>query len=353
MPTNLVGTDYRDPFGGYTNAQAAADAAFRESPTGQLLSTFGGQTFANSLGGRNPNPFFRGVNAATAYESRKQGKRIFAPAMGALSAQNALLTPTLDLAGRTAAGYGDIWRTEAGKAQAGYAEQNPELAALMHLLTADASSLVGGGNSPIADRDTVQAIRAAQAARGLGYSGGDALAEILGLDRAREGRRMQRGAYGSSIVGLGENYYQNALATLLKGGPVGGLAAPQVGTGTDDLLSVGINDTIGRRNMHQARVAGSQALIGSGIQAIGSIVGGFAAHCWVAEELYGRDDVRTRLARAWVASHDTPFTRSYRRHGRAWAAWLKAHPWAKPIVQPLWDAMWRAQLGTTNPEPGT
>jgi hypothetical protein len=276
MPTNLLGTP--DSFGGYTAAQAAADAAYRATPAGQMMARFsaygGGQGFGAAIGNRNPNPFSRGVNAKTAFESRKQAKRIFAPAFGALAAQNALLAPTLDLAGRTAAGYGDIWRTEAGKASAGYDEQNPELAALLHLLTADASSLVAGGNNPLEDRDTVQSIRAAQTARGLGLGGGDALAELLGLDRAREGRRMARGSYGAGILNTGENYYMNALQTLLKGGPVGGMQAPQVGTSGDDLLSVGINDTMSRRNMHQARVAGNQALIGSGIEAVGSILGG-------------------------------------------------------------------------------
>jgi hypothetical protein len=215
----------------------------------------------------------------------------------------------------------------------------------MHLLSADASSLVAGGNNPLEDRDTVQAIRAAQAARGLGYSGGDALAELLGLDRAREGRRMARGAYGADILGQGENYYAQALQTLLKGGPEGGMTAPDVGTGTSDLLSVNLNDIMQRRNMHAARVAGLNALGGAAISSIGSIAAGAAKACWVAEELYGADDPRTHLARAWVQTHDTPFTRAYIQHGRAWANWLRAQPWAKPMVQPLWDAMWRAQVG--------
>lgn len=68
-----------------------------------------------------------------------------------------------------------------------------------------------------------------------------------------------------------------------------------------------------------------------------------ATVCWVAEELYGIFDIRTLLARAWVATHDCFFTRTYRKHGKAWATFLHKHEWLKPIVAPIWDAMWQLQ----------
>jgi hypothetical protein len=81
------------------------------------------------------------------------------------------------------------------------------------------------------------------------------------------------------------------------------------------------------------------------MQALPAVLPAIASlFCWVAEELYGADDPKTHLARAWVGRHDNAFTRMYRKHGRAWAAFLKRHLWAKPIVQPIWDFMWISEL---------
>lgn len=63
------------------------------------------------------------------------------------------------------------------------------------------------------------------------------------------------------------------------------------------------------------------------------------AACWVADELYGVDSEAAQYARLYALSHDSPFLRLYKRKGKAWAAWLKSHPWAKPVVAPIWNAM--------------
>ena len=62
-----------------------------------------------------------------------------------------------------------------------------------------------------------------------------------------------------------------------------------------------------------------------------------SAPCWVAEELYGPLDRRTHLARLWVMRTDNHFTRAYRRYGKRWAAYLRKHPWQKPLWKLLWD----------------
>jgi len=84
----------------------------------------------------------------------------------------------------------------------------------------------------------------------------------------------------------------------------------------------------------------------SGVSSLVGIVGGLAALCWVADELFGVNDMRTWLARAWCYAHpDHPFVQRYRAEGREWAAWLRANPWAKPIVQPTWE--WMAEQALT------
>ena len=59
----------------------------------------------------------------------------------------------------------------------------------------DARDLMGRGTNPDDDRRDTQNIRAGQASRGLGYGMSDVLGELLGLDRNRDGRRMDRGRY--------------------------------------------------------------------------------------------------------------------------------------------------------------
>lgn len=80
--------------------------------------------------------------------------------------------------------------------------------------------------------------------------------------------------------------------------------------------------------------------------AAGSAIGAAAA-CHVAEVLYGEDDRRTHLARAYVASHESAFLRAYRQHSQAWAVWLRAHPVALKFFKPIWDAMVMEQLAVT------
>lgn len=78
------------------------------------------------------------------------------------------------------------------------------------------------------------------------------------------------------------------------------------------------------------------------MQAIGTAVGtagGLAIACWVAEELFGTNHIKTHLARLYASTTDTWFTRLYRKYGKSWAKWLSNHKWAKPIVKPIWEYM--------------
>ena len=90
---------------------------------------------------------------------------------------------------------------------------------------------------------------------------------------------------------------------------------------------------------HAAQMTG--AIMGGA----GQVAGGAGAlidaagACWVAEELYGVDHPKTHLARFWVMTHDNWFTRLYSKRGQSWAQRLENHPWAKPVVQPIWDVM--------------
>ncbi len=76
----------------------------------------------------------------------------------------------------------------------------------------------------------------------------------------------------------------------------------------------------------------------------GATMGGQMGPCWVAEELYGRDHLKTRLARSWCVAHPRSlFVKAYTKWGRAWARCIRRHAWLKPLVRWRWDMMWRAQ----------
>lgn len=62
--------------------------------------------------------------------------------------------------------------------------------------------------------------------------------------------------------------------------------------------------------------------------------------CWVAEELYGKNDIRTHYARLYAMVHDNFFTRLYRKYGIAWASFVKKHSWIKPLIEPIWKYMY-------------
>lgn len=270
---------------------------FTGQPTGQMASGPAGglAEWFHSMGQQgyhNPSPFRRGIDSDTAFETRKKAKRLYAPGMAAIAAQDALLDPTLALTRRAAEGYGDLWRQEAQRArefnadsmlalgpryQQAFDSLNPESAALLRLLTQDATGLVEGGSNPYEDQELVQAIRSGQAARGMGFGASDAIGEVVGLDRGREGRRIARGSYAGGIVDLGRSYYSDAMASLLGTGPQGSqIMSPVQGTATDDLLSVGLNDTMQRRNQQAARRSGNMALAGSVIQGVLGVAGSAA-----------------------------------------------------------------------------
>lgn len=86
---------------------------------------------------------------------------------------------------------------------------DPERERLSNSLMATAQSGLGswGGGDALADRDAQQAIRAGQAARGMGFGRSDLYEEAIGLDRSRQQRRsieqtmqLQRGDFAQRVL---------------------------------------------------------------------------------------------------------------------------------------------------------
>lgn len=79
-----------------------------------------------------------------------------------------------------------------------------------------------------------------------------------------------------------------------------------------------------------------------GDEDVDSDSGGDSGLCWVARAVYGADDPRWRLFRAWLL-HQAPawFRGLYIRHGEAFAVWLDDKPAVKAMIRRWMDARLR------------
>jgi hypothetical protein len=82
---------------------------------------------------------------------------------------------------------------------------------------------------------------------------------------------------------------------------------------------------------------GGGGMGGGGMGMGGGGMGG-GGFCWVAREVYGNDNPRWLLFRAWLKT-DAPLWLHdlYASRGEAFAAWIKDKPTAKVVVRALMD----------------
>jgi hypothetical protein len=80
---------------------------------------------------------------------------------------------------------------------------------------------------------------------------------------------------------------------------------------------------------------GGMGMGGGGMGGGGMGGGGF---CWVAREVYGADNPRWLLFRAWLKTEAPLWLHDlYGSHGERFAAWIKDKPAAKEVVRVLMD----------------
>jgi hypothetical protein len=146
-------------------------------------------------------------------------------------------------------------------------------------------------------------------------------------------------AYGNLGLGVG------GLGTTLTG------QAGQIGQNTvaDALNKLAFNAQTGALNTFGQITQGIGNLLGpvlgtGGLKTIG--IGG----CWIAEGLYGTNDIRTHITRAYLSG---PFAETwigaivmkvYRRFGRAIAWEVRHTPWVRKALQPLFDRALKAGI---------
>jgi hypothetical protein len=138
---------------------------------------------------------------------------------------------------------------------------------------------------------------------------------------------------------LARNQNLNELMSLLSGNPIspqGQLsfqprAQYNPAQGSPDLVSTANN------NFSAANQARS-ALLGSIFGAAGQI-GGAAARCWVAREVYGAQNPRWLMFRDWLDSKAPAWFRNlYIKFGERFAAWIADKPKIKSAIRKWMDA---------------
>lgn len=221
-------------------------------------------------------------------------QRIYGKGRSQLRANNALLGPTLDLYGRTAAGYGDIYRTEADKASQhdlnmfeALAPQyvraidaaDPQQKELRRKLNDTVTADLGSSLSPSIAREIVQGSRAAWSQRGLYNTSPSAIAELYALgDRGYKqhnqaiANALNVGGFNQRVTGDPFLAVTGRASTPQGSNPM----APDYNHVSQDSLSMVLNEDIMKSQKRAADDANRTALIGAGISAAGSLAGGAA-----------------------------------------------------------------------------
>ena len=148
----------------------------------------------------------------------------------------------------------------------------------------------------------------------------------------------QQAAIGQGVAGTGMSISQlgQQLASM-------GIQVSETQL-ADILQKMGINYQAPNWQQSLGAVTGAIGdLVGAGVGAYGASKGKFPITCWIAEAIYGADDFRTHLLRAYLNGpfRETAFGRFvmslYLRFGRRIAWQVRRHGWLKRAFKSLFD----------------
>ena len=374
MPPNSYSTDIYSssayPGGGLQDLQqfTSPGPAYIDKPTYTKDNTPAGFDLLK-------DPINRGVARLFGFGSKKKSSlagwqklanKEWAQGNAALSAYARLYEPTLNMARRQAADYGDLYRRASNDQLAfdlrsattkrqgdlndfqqlggDYVTQlrntNPLLA--QYYDTAQSNMALGSQLSPEQEAELASYVRKGQAARGMGRGPTDVYQEMLQKTSYGENLRQQRMQEARGATGLyGDIFQATTGRPTMSATPMGAtIQAPDANIGLQDYLSMGINFQQQDANKAAAAKAQQSALIGAGIGAIGDL-GGMAMRgigCWVAREVYGETNPKWKAFRHYLFTRaPAALLRGYLRKGEAFADWLRAHPERKADVRAWMD----------------
>lgn len=207
-----------------------------------------------------------------------------------------------------------------------------------------------------------QSARAAAQARGLNFSRQGADMEILntynmGQNRMNQRRQAAQGAFqmaqGQQAFGAQaylnpamqiSNMYSTPALLQAAQGSFGQMGSQFLQPESQYLANIRAN-RIQQENANAAASAQRSAGMASGI---GSMIGGglmALALCWVAREVYGTEDNRWRIFRAWLLAEAPEWLyKLYMEHGEEFAEYISDKPILKRIVKSAMDLVVEPRL---------
>ena len=147
-----------------------------------------------------------------------------------------------------------------------------------------------------------------------------------------------------AILGRPSNASQMGMAQQQFAQGMAGQQGPQLFDPNAGInLALGQNANLANYNANiygsQAGFAGAQAqargaMIGGLASGLGAVGGGFAAKCWVAREVFGKDNPKWLYFRAWLDTKAPKwFCNLYLKHGERFAAFIKNKPMLKSVIR--------------------
>lgn len=131
----------------------------------------------------------------------------------------------------------------------------------------------------------------------------------------------------------------NELAAILSGNQINTPSAnplAQYQVAPPDIAGYTQNNFNQKQGQYNAAIGGLASLGSAAVLA-----------CWVAEELYGKQSIKTFAARVYVYRHmndKTPigyFCRLYGKYGRKWAQWVRKNKLARMVAGVIWGRLYR------------
>lgn len=201
-------------------------------------------------------------------------------------------------------------------------------------------------------RGTQQAVRSAQAARGMGFGPSDIYQEALATSDA--GNRMREDARRYALaVAQARNAMFTAPGLQMLGArssapgmAFGGMQQLRPGFYADaynpyaqDVYDSNFNarwgDLLSKRNANAQQLAAGMS---ADAQVMSSGMGLAGGLCWIAREVYGVEDPRWLLFRDWLV-FDAPrwFSFLYWRYGQRFAEWIRNKPRVKEAIRRWMD----------------
>ncbi|CAB5238154.1 hypothetical protein UFOVP144_3 [uncultured Caudovirales phage] len=204
-----------------------------------------------------------------------------------------------------------------------------------------------------------QSARAAAQSRGLNFSRQGTDLEILNTYRLGQERLKQRQATALSGMQLGMQQQQYGAQTFLNPtlqsgvgfstpgmmagieGSYGTLGSQFLQPESQYLANIRAN-RIQQENANAAasaqRSAGQAAGIGAAVGGIATGIGLAIALCWVAREVYGKEDIRWTIFRQWLYTEAPEWLFNlYAKHGEKFAEYISDKPFIKRIVKCAMD----------------